>query len=83
MIPRGLLETDAGRGRQMNAGAAVSSSPFLLFLHADSGLTDERQLADALAALKQAMQARGQQRIAGHFRLSFCRSRPGQGFVYH
>ncbi|EGV52300.1 glycosyl transferase, family 2 [endosymbiont of Riftia pachyptila (vent Ph05)] len=78
-----IVATDAGRGRQMNAGAAVSSSPFLLFLHADSGLTDERQLADALAALKQAMQARGQQRIAGHFRLSFCRSRPGQGFVYH
>ena len=33
-----LLRSAAGRGRQMNAGAAASSAEWLLFLHADSRL---------------------------------------------
>lgn len=33
-----VLRTEAGRGRQMNAGAAAASADWLLFLHADSRL---------------------------------------------
>ncbi|UTA49433.1 TIGR04283 family arsenosugar biosynthesis glycosyltransferase [Simiduia sp. 21SJ11W-1] len=32
-----LIQSAPGRGLQMNAGAAVATSPWLLFLHADSG----------------------------------------------
>ncbi len=33
-----ILESDIGRARQMNAGAAAATSPILLFLHADTRL---------------------------------------------
>jgi rSAM/selenodomain-associated transferase 2 len=33
-----IIRSDAGRGRQMNAGAAAASADVLLFLHADSRL---------------------------------------------
>lgn len=41
-----VLETQAGRATQMNAGAAVAQGNLLLFLHADTSLP-----ADALAQL--------------------------------
>ena len=34
----------SGRGRQMNAGASLANSEWLLFLHADSRLGDTHQL---------------------------------------
>ena len=43
----GLVTSEAGRGLQMNAGAARAGQELLLFLHADSRLTYPRQLADA------------------------------------
>lgn len=36
-----LLRTTAGRGRQMNVGAAAANAEWLLFLHADSTLPAE------------------------------------------
>ena len=36
-----LLRSAAGRGVQMNTGAAASSAPLLLFLHADTALPPE------------------------------------------
>jgi len=33
-----IIETQRGRGRQMNAGAAATTAPNLLFLHADTRL---------------------------------------------
>jgi rSAM/selenodomain-associated transferase 2 len=35
-----LIEAPVGRARQMNAGAALASADFLLFLHADTVLPD-------------------------------------------
>ena len=34
-----LLMTEAGRGRQLAAGAAAATAPWLLFLHADTVLS--------------------------------------------
>ncbi|MDD9893333.1 MAG: TIGR04283 family arsenosugar biosynthesis glycosyltransferase [Gammaproteobacteria bacterium] len=57
----------ANRGAQMNQGAALASSDWLLFLHADSALTHTKQLQRALAHIK------NQQGdlVAGHFPLTF------------
>jgi rSAM/selenodomain-associated transferase 2 len=45
-----LIHSAPGRARQMNAGAALASGEWLLFLHADSVLPDDwlSALADAL-----------------------------------
>jgi rSAM/selenodomain-associated transferase 2 len=45
-----LLQTPAGRARQMNAGAAAARGAVLLFLHADTRLPDhaDRLIADGL-----------------------------------
>ena len=61
-----LLKTQAGRGIQMNQGAEAASGEYLLFLHADSCLTSDRQLASALQEVKQE-----EEPVAGHFALSF------------
>lgn len=45
-----LIVAGKGRARQMNAGAAVASAPWLLFLHADTRLP--ASIPDCLLALK-------------------------------
>ncbi|MGD8587861.1 MAG: TIGR04283 family arsenosugar biosynthesis glycosyltransferase [Chromatiales bacterium] len=77
-----ILTTQAGRGRQMNRGAAQTRAPLLLFLHADSTLSTPTQLAEAVQALQRAWQGSGHRRVGGHFRLRFARSRPGRDLVY-
>ena len=77
-----VITTGAGRGKQMNAGAARAVAPYLLFLHADSTLTANTQLADALAALEKARQQMGHHRLAGHFRLRFHRTLTGSSLAY-
>ena len=61
-----LIKTQAGRGIQMNQGAEAASGEYLLFLHADSCLTSDRQLASALQEVRQE-----EEPVAGHFTLSF------------
>ncbi len=70
-----VVVSGPGRGLQMNRAAATSRGEFLLFLHADSRLNDDEQLADALAALEQRIGQRGHHRVAGHFRLRFRHSK--------
>lgn len=77
-----LIETESGRGRQMNQGAALASTPLLLFLHADSCLTTATQLAEAVKALQATQEQLGHERVAGHFRLRFQRSLPGHDLAY-
>ncbi len=59
-----ILRSRPGRARQMNAGAAFLTTPWLLFLHADSRLDDA-----ALAAIDRHVEANGSD--AAHFSLAF------------
>ena len=59
-----VLRSRSGRARQMNAGAAFLTAPWLLFLHADSRLDDA-----ALAAIDRHVLAG--ESDAAHFALAF------------
>lgn len=72
-----VVVSRAGRGAQMNAGAAAARGQWLCFLHADSRLTHPDQLADAVARL-----AGQTARAAGHFRLRFVRTRRGHTLFF-
>lgn len=75
-----VVEARQGRGAQMNAAAAQASGAFLLFLHADSRLSDPHLLRDALVALRRADQQTD--RVAGHFSLRFQRTRKDNALAY-
>ena len=64
-----VLRSRPGRARQMNAGATFLTTPWLLFLHADSRLDDR-----ALAAVEQ--HVTGDERHAGYFGLAFRHPHP-------
>lgn len=74
-FPIRLTVTASGRALQMNAGAALASTPLLLFLHADSRLPSPRALEQSLQALRAALAQDEAGRVAGHFQLRF--SGPG------
>lgn len=57
-----VMRSRRGRGPQLNAGAALLSTPWLLFLHADSRVGDE-----ALRAVKE--HVRRDRPVAAHFGL--------------
>ena len=76
------MQSNAGRGRQMNSAASRASAPYLLFLHADSLPTSDLQLHNALEALTSTCRHLESQRVAGHFRLRFRRSRKGNDLAY-
>ncbi len=65
------LVGESGRGGQLNAGAAVAKSDWLLFLHADSRLDSDSQLRDALDFMCEVQRWDVQQVSAGRFPLSF------------
>lgn len=62
-----VVEGPPGRGRQLNAGRAAATAPWLLFLHADSVLLAPDLLARALDFAAAALGPRD----AGHFPLCF------------
>ena len=67
-----VVEAPRGRGIQLNRGRARAQAPLLLFLHADSRLEHDGQLAEAVAAWRQA----ADERVAGHFQLRFTTTGP-------
>lgn len=69
-----------GRGAQMNAAAKRARGTYLLFLHADSRMRDPLLLANALKALQDAVAVTPW--VAGHFRLQFIRSQPGNALAF-
>jgi rSAM/selenodomain-associated transferase 2 len=68
-----VLETEPGRGRQLNSGAFASRGETLLFLHADSRFSDRRALRSALDLLHGEISSGGTNRVAGRFSLRFDR----------
>lgn len=80
-FPVVFISSEAGRGRQMNAGGRKAKSDWLLFLHADSRFEDCFALRKGLGLLQRA----GSRQLAGHFALSFRRSEnnPSAGFYYY
>jgi rSAM/selenodomain-associated transferase 2 len=66
-----FVSCGSGRGRQMNMGADCAIHPTLLFLHADSQLSDDNQLSDTLTCFTQALKNHPDDDLAAHFRLRF------------
>ena len=62
-----VYSSPAGRGRQLNRGAAQAKGEWLLFLHADSRLPEMTALANSLRLLRRD----DLPRLAGHFTLHF------------
>jgi len=65
------LTSQASRPTQMNLGAEHADSSLLLFLHADTVITDDGLLITALRQLRQLEEKKNHRNIAGHFSLQF------------
>lgn len=77
-----IVRSGRGRGRQLNAGAAAAAHPWLLFLHADSQLTEPDQLAEALDTVATARRHTPSPPPAGHFALRFARGQAGHDMLF-
>lgn len=75
------IKAPRGRGRQMNAGAAIARSGLLLFLHADSRFSDPDALSrSVLFFRKQSLEI--DKMIAAHFSLCFRRAGNSSSLAY-
>lgn len=77
-----IVAAPRGRARQLNAGFLKSTGRNILFLHADSRLKDPQLLEKALKAWKRALSTGGDDRIAGHFPLTFLRREAAHGMIF-
>jgi rSAM/selenodomain-associated transferase 2 len=77
-----VVRASRGRGAQMNAAAKHARRPLLLFLHADSHLSDPLLLGKAVDALQDRIREAGNGRVAGHFPLRFIRSDNRHALAY-
>ncbi len=66
-IPFKAVKTQVGRGRQMNAAVSTANGDDLLFLHADTHLSNPQLLKHA----KDKMVSLRNKKVAGHFSLRF------------
>jgi rSAM/selenodomain-associated transferase 2 len=82
-FPMTVLQTSAGRARQMNAGAAAARGEFFLFLHADSFFPDPLALRRGVDALQARVTERGDCRAAGRFALRFRRQTAAPSLAYY
>jgi rSAM/selenodomain-associated transferase 2 len=69
----------AGRGRQLNRGAAQAKGEWLLFMHADSRLPGVTALTSSLSTLRRGSHPR----LAGHFTLHFDLADEERHFGYY
>ncbi len=81
-LPLRAIKTPIGRARQMNMAVHNSHGEELLFLHADSVITDNNLLARAYAHIKQ-HRKHGQHNIAGHFPLKFIHTQSEPSSIYY
>lgn len=77
-----VIETDRGRGRQMNVGASHARHELMLFLHADSDIEDPSLLFRAVTHWSAQVARRGDERVAGHFGLLFRRRSDTRDLMY-
>lgn len=66
-----VITAERGRGKQMNLAAFQAAGTYLLFLHADSQITHEFFLFEALEFYKRKRKELQQDNVAGHFSLQF------------
>lgn len=81
LFPVRLIQAERGRGRQMNAGAAVAMSDLLLFLHADSRFEQCDALGNAVAFYRRPA-ASGSHFFAARFSLQFRRSEQSRSLAW-
>lgn len=74
--------TSKGRGRQMNAGAAIATGGLLLFLHADSRFPGRDSLCRGVTAFRSRLAESVSQAVAGRFALRFRRSEASPSLPY-
>lgn len=77
-----VVQSQKGRGAQMNTAAAKASGEFLLFLHADSTIDDPCLFSNALNAIRAEINRLQNIKIAGHFPLHFIRASKQNNFSY-
>ncbi|MBF0193117.1 MAG: TIGR04283 family arsenosugar biosynthesis glycosyltransferase [Magnetococcales bacterium] len=77
-----FVTSKPGRGVQMNTGARVAKAPMLLFLHADSTLTNSELLKNAITTWNKNRQTLGHDRIGGHFSLKFTQQPANRKWVF-
>ena len=75
-----FVKAERGRGVQMNTAAAQASGEYLLFLHADSRIDNQKLLSNAIHGMTEARQKTPD--VAGHFRLQFIRSSNRNDMAY-
>lgn len=81
-FPVRWVDGERGRGRQMNAGAAVARGRTLLFLHADCRFPDPLALRRGLDVLQRQIAKRGNEQVAGRFSLRFALSGKNPSAAY-
>lgn len=80
-FPVRLIRTECGRGRQMNAGAAMAASELLLFLHADSRFDESDALLKAVDLFR-SLATGDRAEFAARFCLRFRRSTSDNSLPY-
>lgn len=74
---------DRGRAQQLNRGATAAKSDWLLFLHADSEINDNKLFARALQHLNNFILQDANDNIAAHFALRFKRNQNDYALAYY
>ncbi len=82
-FPLTVIASEPGRGRQLNVGAGASRGETILFLHADSRFAGSLALRSALDLLAEAITLKGDERVAGRFRLRFDRNIASPSLAYY
>lgn len=80
-FPLRVLQTAAGRGRQLNRATRQARGEWLLFMHVDSRFEDPLAIQAGIDRLT----ATGSQNVAGHFALTFRRQEgsPSAGYYFY
>lgn len=82
-FPLVVLESAAGRARQLNRGASRASADLLLFLHVDSSFPTADALHRAVECYRSALRSEPGAWLGGHFQLAFLRQSAGYSFGYY